>query len=77
MTRQQTLPEVDEQRTLTDSIDETTDDCDAAESVPKTQAALLDRAQIYAADVAAEHFPSFLSIRSIGRSLNGPSNRLA
>ncbi|WP_433634794.1 SprT-like domain-containing protein [Halomicrococcus sp. NG-SE-24] len=55
MTRQQTLPEIADQRTLTDSID----DCDAADSVPKTQAALLDRAQTHAADVAAEHFPEF------------------
>ncbi len=42
MPRQQTLPEVAEQCTLTDSIDETTDNCDAADSVPTTQAALLD-----------------------------------
>ncbi|WP_433634347.1 hypothetical protein [Halomicrococcus sp. NG-SE-24] len=58
MTRQQTRPEVAEQRTLTDSIDEPTDDCDASDSAPTTQAALLGRARTHAADVAAEHFPT-------------------
>ncbi|WP_433630996.1 hypothetical protein [Halomicrococcus sp. NG-SE-24] len=47
MTRQQTLPEVAEQRTLTDSIAETPDDCNAADSVPETQAALLDQARVH------------------------------
>ncbi|WP_433634426.1 hypothetical protein [Halomicrococcus sp. NG-SE-24] len=55
MTRQQTLPDVADQRTLTDSID----DCDTSDSVPKTQAALLDRARTHAVDVAREHFPEF------------------
>jgi hypothetical protein len=54
MTRQQTLPDVTEQRTLTDSID----DCDTSDSEPTTQAALLDRARTHA-DVAREHFPEF------------------
>ncbi len=47
------LPDIAQQRTLTESIDETTDDCDVSDSAPKTQAALLDRARTHAAAVAA------------------------
>ncbi|RBI60131.1 sprT domain-containing protein [halophilic archaeon] len=54
----------------------TTDDCNATDRVPKTQAALLDRAQTHAADVARKHFPEF-SVESIDWEVSEQAQRQA
>ncbi|RBI59949.1 hypothetical protein DMJ13_19810 [halophilic archaeon] len=70
MTRQQTRPEAADQRTLTDSIDETTADCNAADSVPETQAALLDQVRVHVVgDVSIDYQQAAASKRNKRRQV--------
>ncbi|SIR98689.1 SprT-like family protein [Haladaptatus litoreus] len=70
MTRQVTVSDITDQRTLTESLNATTDD------TPKTPTGLLDRAQQHAADIATKHFPD-LPVKAIDWEVSHRAQRQA